>query len=194
MGCSGAKNVPPDDTKTETTTETEEIEYYKFSNFPHNKSCLLKTILWVDKKIKNKPNQNYCSEINRIYGITVQQFTEINSLFKKMKSIKFDIVIIIISGRLIEDYLKLFKEQIYFLNIIPIHIIFTNNKNDIINLLQNKHSEDLNNNLINIENIVSNFREFENLLNKYLEDEQSKLDTFQSLLKLLKLDYLLNYI
>ena len=134
-----------------------------------------KTIFWVDPNIKNKVNQFYCSKINNKYGIIVEQFTEINSLFKKMKSIKFDIVIIIISGRLIEDYLKLFKEQIYFLYIIPIYIIVTYHKDIIINLLKEKYSEDLNNNLINIENIASTSEKFENLLNKYLEDVQSKI-------------------
>ena len=59
-----------------------------------------------------------------------------------MKLIKFDIVIIIISGRLIEDYLKIFKEQIDFLFIIPIHIIFTNHKDNVIDLLQERYSED----------------------------------------------------
>ena len=146
-----------------------------FSNLPHNKLRLVKTILWVDPNIKNNENQFYCSEIKSKYGISVEQFTEINSLFEKMKLIKFDIVIIIMSGKVIEDYLKLFKEQIYFLYIIPIHIIFTNHKDIIMNLLKNKYSEDLNNDLINIENIAATFEEFENLLNKYLEDVQSKI-------------------
>ncbi len=105
----------------------------------------IKNIFWVDKNIKNEENQYYCSEINREYGITVEQFVDINSLFEKMKLIKFDIVIIMISGRLIEDYLKIFKEQIYLLFSIPIHIIFINHKDIIINLLQEKYSEDLNN-------------------------------------------------
>ncbi len=74
-----------------------------------------------------------------------------------------------------EDYLKLFKEQIYFLNIIPIHIIFTNSKDFIINLLNKKYSEDLNNYLINIENIAATFEAIKNLLNKYLEDVQLKI-------------------
>ena len=115
----------------------------------HNNSSI-KNIFWIDKNIKNLENQYYCFEINKIYGINVKQFIDINSLFKKMKSIKFDIVIIIISGRLIEDYLKIFKEQIDLLFIIPIHIIFTNHKDIIMNLLKNKYSEDLNNDLINI--------------------------------------------
>ena len=126
-----------------------------FSNLPHNKLRLVKTILWVDPNIKNNENQFYCSEIKSKYGISVEQFTEINSLFEKMKLIKFDIVIIIISRRLIKDYLKIIKEQIYLLFSIPIHIIFTNHKDNIINLLQEKYSEDLNNELIKIQNIVS---------------------------------------
>ena len=93
----------------------------------------------------------------------------------KLIKFEFDIVIIIISGKLIGDYLKLFKEQIYFLNIIPIHIIFTNSKDFIINLLNKKYSEDLNHYLINIENIAPTFEAIKNLLNKYLEDEQSKI-------------------
>ena len=122
----------------------------------------IKNIFWLDKNIKNKENRNYCSEINRKYKINIKQFIDINSLFEKMKLIKFDIVIIIISGRLIEDYLKIFKEQIDFLFIIPIHIIFTNHKDSIINLLQKKYSEDLNNELINIKNIASRFEEIKN--------------------------------
>ena len=135
----------------------------------------IKNIFWLDKNIKNKENRYYCSEINRKYKINIKQFIDINSLFKKMKLIKFDIVIIIISGRLIEDYLKIFKEQIDSLFIIPIHIIFTNHKDIIINLLQEKYSEDLNNELIKIQNIVSQYEEIKNLLNKYLEEVQSEI-------------------
>ena len=76
---------------------------------------------------------------------------------------------------MIEDYLKIFKEQIYLLFSIPIHIIFTNHKDIIINLLQEKYSEDLNNELINIQNIVSEFKDIKNLLNKYLKEVQSKV-------------------
>ena len=47
----------------------------------------IKNIFWVDKSIKNEENQYYCSEINREFGITVEQFIDINSLFEKMKLI-----------------------------------------------------------------------------------------------------------
>ena len=154
---------------------SETVKYESFQKVPANKQRLVKTIFWVDQNIKNEENQKYCDKIKIQYRITVEQFTEINSLFAKMKKIKFDIGIIIISGRLIEDYLKLFKEQIYFLSIIPIHIIFTNSKDFIINLLNKKYSEDLNNYLINIENIAPTFEAIKNLLNKYLEDVQSKI-------------------
>ena len=106
---------------------------------PH--SSLIKNVFWVDQNIKNEENQKYCSQIKSQYGITVEQFRDINSLFGKMKKINFDIAIIIISGELIGNYLEKFKEEQKDLYIIPIHIIFTNNKNDIINLLQNEYSK-----------------------------------------------------
>ncbi len=99
-----------------------------------------KTIFWVDQNIKNDENQDYCYKLNNKYNIIVKQFTELNSLFEKMKLIKFEIVFIIISGRLIEDYLYFFKKQIDLLYIIPIHIIFTNHKDIIINLLKNQYA------------------------------------------------------
>ena len=154
--------------------EEPQKKVYKAVKKPKPHSSLIKNVLWVDQNIKNEENQKYCSEINS-YEITVEQFIDINSLFERMKEIKFDIAIIIISGELIGNYLEKFKEEKKDLYIIPIHIIFTNNKYDIINLLQNKYSEDLNNDLIDIENIVSNPKEFENLLNKYLEDEKSEI-------------------
>ncbi len=155
--------------------EEAQKKVYKAIKKPKPHSSLIKNVLWVDQNIKNEENQKYCSQLKSQYGITVEQFIDINSLFIKMKEIKFDIAIIIISGELIGNYLEKFKEEQIDLYIIPIQIIFTNNKNDIINLLQNEHSEDLNNDLINIENIASN-KEFENLLNKYLKDEQSLID------------------
>ena len=148
---------------------------YKAIKKPKPHSSLIKNVLWVDQNIKNEENQKYCSQINSQYGITVEQITDINSLFGKMKKINFDVAIIIISGELIGNYLEKFKEEQKDLYIIPIHIIFTNNKNDIINFLQNKYSEDLNNDLIDIENIVSDSKEFEDLLNKYLKDEKSEI-------------------
>ena len=144
---------------------TQQSKNYKLITPPSKK-----TIFWVDQNIKNEENQKYCSQINSQYGYIVEQFIDINSLFERMKLIKFDIVIIIISGKLIGDYLTLFKKQIDLLSIIPNHIIFTNHKDFIINLLQKEYSEDLNNNLINIENIASKFEDIKNLLNKYLED------------------------
>ena len=122
------------------------------------------TIFWVDQNIKNNENQQYCYKIYSKYGINVKEFIDLNSLFEKMKLIKFDIVFIIISGRLIEDYLNLFKEQIDSLYIIPIHIIFTNHKDIIINLLKEKYSEDLNNYLINIENVASSYKGVKNIV------------------------------
>ncbi len=136
-----------------------------------------KNIFWVDKNIKNEENQKHCSQINNKYGITVEQFTEINSLFEKMKPIKYELIITIISEKLIGDYLARFKkEQNNLLWTIPIHIIFTNNKNNIINLLQKEYSEDLKTCLINIEDIASNSKELQNLLDKYLEDVQPKIN------------------
>ena len=133
------------------------------------------TIFWVDENIKNQENQQYCDEIYNEYTINFTEFVDLNSIFEEMKLIKFEIVFIIISGKLIEDYLKLFKKQIDLLYIIPIHIIFTSHKNIIINLLKEKYSEDLNNYLINIENIASSFDEVKNILNKYFKDVPSKI-------------------
>ncbi len=87
-----------------------------------------------------------------------------------MKPIKFDMVITIIRRELIGNYLEQFKKEQIDLWIILIHIIFTNNKKNIINLLQKEYSEDLKTYLINIEDITSNFEELENILDKYLED------------------------
>ena len=159
--------------------ESKDEEYQILNNLPKNiideEKENKETIFWVDQNIKNEENQDYCYKIYREYKINVKEFIDLNPLFEKMKLIKFDIVIIIISGKLIEDYLNLFKEQIDSLYIIPIHIIFTNHKDIIINRLKNKYSEDLNNYLINIENIAASFEEVENLLKKYLEDVPSKI-------------------
>ena len=148
-------------TKNKTDTEEKETQ---------NKE----TIFWVDQNIKNDENQDYCYKLNNKHNIIVKQFTDLNSLFEKLKLIKFDIVIIIISGKLIGDYLTLFKEQMDSLYIIPIHIIFTNHKDIIIDLLKNKYSEDLKNDLINIENVTSSFEEVKNLVINYIKDD--KLD------------------
>ena len=61
------------------------------------------TIFWVDPNIKNKENQKYCYKIYSEYRINVKEFIDLNSLFEKMKLIKFDIVIIMISGKLIGE-------------------------------------------------------------------------------------------
>ena len=134
--CRSLKKKKPISNNNKSTTQPSKI--IKLITQPSKNIKLItqpskKTIFWVDENIKNEENQNHCSQINSQYGYTVEQFIDINSLFERIKLIKFDIVIIIISGKLIGDYLKLFKEQFYLLHSIPNHIIFTNHKDFIIN-------------------------------------------------------------
>ena len=136
-----------------------------------NYNSFVNSILWVDENINNEENQFYCSEINREFYISVDQYTDINSLYEKMMNIKFQVIIVIISGTLLEDFINRLKNEIPLLYSILITIVFTNHKDVIINLLKEKYSQFLDEGFFNIKNVVSNFDDMKNILFK-LEDEQ----------------------
>ena len=140
-----------------------------------NGSSMIDTILWVDENINNEENQFYCSEIKREYNINVDKFTDINSLYEKMMNIKFKVIMVIISGKFCEDFINRLKDEIPVLYSILITIVFTKNKDLIIELLQKKYSEYLEEGFFNIKNVVSDFNNIKNILFNLEKAENTRI-------------------
>jgi hypothetical protein len=104
----------------------------------------IKTIIWIDEKIKNDENQIYLKlmkdkfKIFNIYGCDTLQ-EGINQLLK----IKYELVFVCTSGRLYQSYLQKLKEITDDLFCLPISIIFTspNFKQVLIGLKENEDSQ-----------------------------------------------------
>ena len=96
--------------------------------------------IWIDKKIENEENKKWYRNLFEEKRINCIKFVNIDEGFNFLNEEKnyFKEIIIIISGRLFNDFYRLLKENITSIKFSPTIIIFTsyNNKNKLINQLK----------------------------------------------------------
>ena len=84
--------------------------------------------VWIDQNINNQENKNYKIKLSRIIGLSIKPYDNTINALEYLKSLKFNPVFIIISGRLYTEFIIYFKNNINKFIICPTIIIFTSNK------------------------------------------------------------------
>ena len=120
-------------------------------------------IIWIDANVNNEENTGYLKELETYSFFKIKCFTNVNEAINKIKKIEFEESYIIVSGRLYSEFIKKFKENLKDICIIPKIIIFTLNKDKLIeNTL--KFSDLLNHPFYNLGGIKVTFDEVKKFL------------------------------
>ena len=120
-------------------------------------------VIWIDQKIDNFTNIGYSKELRAITSIKyLKLFNNVDEAIIYLKEIKFDETIIIVSGRLYEELVEKFKENILEIYTIPKIIVFTSSKSKFIEF--NKDYENEANNFYNFGGIAISFKKIEDFL------------------------------
>ena len=161
----------------------------------------IKTIIWIDEKIKNDENQIYLKlmkdkfRIFNIYGCESLQ-EGIDQLLK----IKFELVFVCTSGRLYQSYLKKLEEITNDLFCLPISIIFTSNnfKQVLIGIKENDDSQHpikremkqlLFHSFYNPGGVSDEYIQVENFLSEFSENLNTLIDSMNDLETEDEIDY-----
>ena len=81
-------------------------------------------IIWIDREIYNEENLGYVKELEELGYKKLRLFEKVSEAFDYMKSILFEETKIIVSGRLFNEFINTFKENINDICFIPKIIIF----------------------------------------------------------------------
>ena len=133
--------------------------YYKVEDIKNKDS---KIVVWIDEnnnKDENKTYLNNYSESLKKYSFIL--VTSVNKGYIELSKLSFQLVYVILSGRLAEEFLDLYEENLQQFNIVTLNIIFCSN----INL--HKSKKYANDPFYNPGGVVSNFKD----VIKYLEKD-----------------------
>ena len=89
-------------------------------------------VIWIDKNIDSKENNQYISELDHISFLKIRKFNNIEKSIYYLNFINFEEVKVIVSGELYNEFVKLFKENVIYINVAPKIVIFTQNKKQFI--------------------------------------------------------------
>ena len=82
-------------------------------------------IIWIDRNIYNEENLGYVKELEELGYTKLRLFEKVSEAFDYMNSILFEETKNIVSGRLFNEFINTFKENINDICFIPKNIIFT---------------------------------------------------------------------
>ena len=131
-------------------------------------------IIWIDQNIDNDENKKYIKELESIKNTRVDHFKEISDSLETIKKIKFEETHIIVSGLYYSQFIKVLKENIRDIYIIPKIIIFTKSKENFLKF--NPDYKD--NSFYSLGGIKTKFEEIKSFLfnppiKKFIEEKNS---------------------
>ena len=113
---------------------------------------IISNVIWIEPNINSKENINYLKELLSFHYLKIRSFTNVEEAINLIKSIRFEETNIIINISLFKQFIDKFKENIKDIYVIPKIIIFSKNKNKLIN-------EKINNSFYNLGGIKTSFDE-----------------------------------
>ena len=130
----------------------------------------LENIIWIDQNIENKENKNYSKELESL-KLLKHIFKNVEDAIECIKEIKFKEVKIIISGKLYQEFVRSFKNNINEMYCAPKIIVFTMSKESFLHF--NKDFNDENNKFYTFGGIATDFEEIKMFLQNKKEPEKT---------------------
>ena len=121
----------------------------------------MKNVIWIDQNVYNEENSGYFKLLKAMDSLKVSLFINTNDAIDYLKNIKFEETNIIISGRLYDEFIENFKENVLDMYVAPKIIVFTNNAQKII--INNKENKNICGIFSNFEGTKAMFKEIEQL-------------------------------
>ena len=137
--------------------------------------------IWIDQNIDNKENKNYKTKFSTIIGLKVFGFKDVSNALNFLKSLEFQPVLIICSGRLYPEFIINFKNNINIFRICPKIIIFTSNKNKFFEINKDNESLLISHPFFNSGGIVDSYQDIKN----FILSNNNKLYQIQDIFPLL---------
>ena len=127
-------------------------------------------IIWIDENIENRENQGY-SELLEKSQLLKNKCTEIEEAIEILKQISFKEVKIIIAGRLYQNFVESFKQNIKDMKVAPKIIVFTMNKESFLDYNPTYNNDD--NKFYTFGGIATTFEEVKSFLQNKTEPEKN---------------------
>ena len=121
-------------------------------------------IIWIDREIYNEENQGYVKDLEQLGYKKLRLFEKIGEALDYMKSIQFEETKIIVSGRLFNEFINIFKANILDICFMPKIIVFTGNKKRFLSY--NQDYEKIENKFYTYGGIATIIDEIKDFLNK----------------------------
>ena len=128
-------------------------------------------VIWADENVDNKENSEYTKGLKSIDSIKLELFKKIDETISYMKTIQFEETKVIVSGKLYNELIRSFKENITDMNITPKIAVFTMNEDEF--LMYNKNYLDDNNKFYSFGGIKTTIEEIEIFLNITIKNKES---------------------
>ena len=93
-------------------------------------------IIWIDREIYNEENLGYVKELEELGYTKLRLFEKVSEAFDYMKSILFEETKIIVSGRLFNEFINTFKENINDICFIPKILYSQEKKKDFFDIIK----------------------------------------------------------
>ena len=127
-------------------------------------------IIWIDENIENRENQGY-SELLEKSQLLKNKCTKIEEAIEILKKISFKEVKIIIAGRLYQNFIESFKQNIKDMKVAPKIIVFTMNKKSFLDYNPTYNNDD--NKFYTFGGIATTFEEVKCFLQNKTEPEKN---------------------
>ena len=137
---------------------------------------IIKHILWFDKNIDSEENKNYKTKIEYEFSnMEIICTKEEKELYKKINELKFEAFIIIVNGLFFMKIVEYLKTQ--SINSIPIICIFTRNRNEIKNKIEQNNKKYLEDKFYNrlgicetIEEVIKSIKNITKEVKEYIDN------------------------
>ena len=143
-------------------------------------------IVWIDKNVNSSDNKRHQNKFKENENTELKCFESIHDGINFLKNRAFQRIIIIVSGRLYQEFIKYFKECLreekMGINFIPRIIIFTGKTQNFIDFNKNNTELPLNDPFYNLGGIKDKEREImsfiESSINEYNNEFKPNKDDF----------------
>ena len=122
-----------------------------------------RNLIWVDPNVDKSENMSYKEQLDPIKNLKIFPRKKIENAISDIKSIKFNELIVIISGSFYSDFIKSFKENILDIYALPKIIIFTSLRTKKL-IMKNLKKDELNNSFYYFGGIKTDFLGVKNFI------------------------------